>query len=74
MISRYNLLIKYYSGLSYFRTNYTINPDLILALIIAEASCNPVAVSDKNAIGLCQIQPDTAKKVAFFNIKARNQV
>jgi peptidoglycan lytic transglycosylase len=63
-ISRYNHLIDYYSSFSYFRPNTKVSPDFIRALIIAESSCNPKAVSDKNALGLCQILLSTGKQAA----------
>lgn len=63
-ISRYNQLIDHYSSFSFFRPNYKVSPEFIRALIIAESSCDPQAVSEKNALGLCQILFSTAKPAA----------
>jgi soluble lytic murein transglycosylase len=64
-ISRYNHLIHYYSGFSYFRPNYKVSPDFIKALILAESACNPQAVSEKKALGLGQIVLSTGKEAAL---------
>jgi soluble lytic murein transglycosylase len=64
-ISRYNHLIDYYSGFSYFRPNYKVSPDFIKALILAESTCNPQAVSEKKALGLGQILLSTGKEAAL---------
>lgn len=64
-ISRYNYLIDYYSGLPYFRKSHKVNPDFIRALILAESSCDPGAVSEKDAVGLCQILFETGKRAAL---------
>ncbi len=64
-VSRYDNLIDYYSGISYFRPDHKVSPDFIRALILAESACNPQAVSEKNALGLAQILPSTGKKAAL---------
>ncbi len=64
-ISRYDHLIDYYSGISYFRPDHKISPDFIRALILAESACDPLAVSEKNARGLAQILPSTGKEAAL---------
>jgi soluble lytic murein transglycosylase-like protein len=63
-ISQYDALIEYYSRLNYFQPHIKINPDFIRALILAESSGNPKAVSVKNAIGLSQILYSTGKQAA----------
>ena len=45
---------------------YEIEPQLVMALISAESSFNPTAVSPKNAQGLMQLIPETA---ARFGVK-----
>jgi soluble lytic murein transglycosylase-like protein len=39
---------------------YDLDPDLVLALIQVESDDNPDAVSDKGALGLMQVMPETA--------------
>lgn len=41
---------------------YRIDVELLQALIAAESAFNPAAVSDKGAIGLMQVMPDTARR------------
>ena len=38
-----------------------LNPDFVLALVMAESGFNPKATSKKGAIGIMQLMPDTAK-------------
>jgi soluble lytic murein transglycosylase-like protein len=46
-----------------------IDPALVHAVIAAESNYNPKAVSDKGAIGLMQIMPDTGRR---FGVKAKD--
>nr|WP_320013173.1 lytic transglycosylase domain-containing protein [uncultured Desulfobulbus sp.] len=57
-------LIRYFSSLSYFRSGYTVNPDFIRALMLAESGGDRFAVSGKKALGLCQLLYPTAREVA----------
>jgi soluble lytic murein transglycosylase-like protein len=57
-------LILYFSSLSYFRPGYTVNPDFIRALMLAESGGNCLAVSGKKALGLCQLLYPTAREAA----------
>lgn len=41
---------------------YGIDMELLQSLIVAESAFNPAAVSDKGAIGLMQVMPDTARR------------
>lgn len=61
-LSRYDHLITYFTGFSYFRPHHKVSPDFIRALILAESQGDPFAVSPKNAIGLGQILLSTGQK------------
>jgi soluble lytic murein transglycosylase-like protein len=54
-LARYDHLIRYFSGLSYFVPKHKVSPNFIRALILAESGANHRAVSKKNAMGLGQI-------------------
>ena len=63
-LSPYNKLIDYYSQFTFFRKHHKVSPDFIRALILAESSVNPLAVSVKGARGLGQIMYPTGKQAA----------
>jgi len=58
-IGRYNGLIEYFAGFTFFQPRHKVSPDFIRALILAESDANPRAISRKNAIGLGQIIAST---------------
>ena len=58
-IGRYNGLIEYFTGFTFFQPRHKVSADFIRALILAESDANPRAISRKNAIGLGQIIAST---------------
>lgn len=63
-LGKYDSLVRYFSSLSYYRPGYTVNPDFVRALILAESGGDQFAVSEKNALGLCQLLYPTAQEAA----------
>lgn len=61
----YNKFINYYSQFTFFRPRHKVSPDFIRALILAESSANPNAISNKVALGLGQIIYSTGKAAAL---------
>jgi len=48
--------------------DYKLSPTLVLALIATESNFDPLARSEKNAQGLMQLIPDTARRFNVVNI------
>ena len=46
---------------------FNVNPKLALAIIAVESNYNTVALSNKNAMGLMQLIPDTARRFGVRN-------
>lgn len=44
-------------------TRYEVEPEIVKAIIMAESSYNPFAVSERGAIGLMQLMPETAAEM-----------
>lgn len=63
-LARYDHLIRYFAGFSYFRPKHKVSPDFVRALILAESGANPTAVSSKKALGLGQILFTTGQQAA----------
>ncbi|WP_228130140.1 lytic transglycosylase domain-containing protein [Desulfotalea psychrophila] len=57
----YDHLVKYFSSFAYFVPRHQVNPYFIHALILAESSANPRAISPEKAYGLGQIILSTAR-------------
>ncbi|MDP5274449.1 lytic transglycosylase domain-containing protein [Chengkuizengella axinellae] len=53
--------IKYKDEIQEISSDYNINPLFIAAIIRVESNYKPDLISSKNAMGLMQIMPDTAK-------------
>jgi soluble lytic murein transglycosylase-like protein len=60
----YERYIQYFSQLSFSRARVTVNTNFVRALIAAESSARPKAVSPDGAIGLMQILPETGRRAA----------
>jgi soluble lytic murein transglycosylase-like protein len=52
----------------YYATVYRVPPELVLAIIDEESAWNPDAVSEKGAVGLMQLMPQTALR---FGVRDR---
>jgi soluble lytic murein transglycosylase-like protein len=63
-VKKYDDMILYFSSLSFSRPGVKVNPNFLRALMSAESAGDPYAVSNKNAIGLTQITPETGKIAA----------
>ena len=51
----------------YYATVYRVPLDLVLAIIDEESAWNPYAVSEKGAVGLMQLMPQTALRFGVRN-------
>ena len=72
-LKKYDHLIRYFSDFSYFKPNHKVSADFVRALILAESSGNPRAVSNKNALGLGQILVTTGQEAALVLAKSKTQ-
>lgn len=51
---------RYHQTASQYARQYNISPKLVMAIIRTESNFNPFAVSNRNAVGLMQVVPDSA--------------
>lgn len=58
-LSKYDHIITETAG------QYQVSPLLVKAIIQAESSFNPLAVSDRGAVGLMQVMPSTARAMGI---------
>ena len=66
--------LKYRPDIRQAAALYNVDPVLVAAVINAESSFNPDAVSNKGAVGLMQVMPETAEWVAKqMNIKIESE-
>lgn len=63
-LNKFDHLIEHFCSFSFFEPHHKVNPDFLRALILAESSANPKAVSHKQARGLTQIIHETGKRAA----------
>ncbi len=63
-LAKFDHLIRYFSSFAYFVPRHKVSPDFIRALILAESSANPKAVSNRDALGLGQIILTTGSQAA----------
>ena len=71
LVTNHNELrkIKYSDPVLAAAARYQVAPSLIFAIIEAESSFNPFAISSANAYGLMQIIPSTAGKDVYSRVK-----
>jgi soluble lytic murein transglycosylase-like protein len=58
---------RYAADVARIAAHYKLDPALMHAVISAESAYNPRAVSEKGAMGLMQLMPDTAKRFGIQN-------
>ncbi|MGL5625568.1 MAG: lytic transglycosylase domain-containing protein [Cetobacterium sp.] len=61
-----------YNDILRFSSRYEIDPELVASIIKVESSFNHTVISEKGAIGLMQIMPETAEELQIdpFNVSS----
>lgn len=63
-IERWMYPIKFRDEIKQSAAAYNLNPNLVAAIIRSESNFEPHLVSDKGAVGLMQVMPETADWIA----------
>lgn len=72
-LEQYDHLIRYFSNFSYFVPNHKVSADFVRALILAESSANPKAISNKKALGLGQILLTTGQEAGLVLAQSKTR-
>ena len=56
-----------YRCVQYYAVHYRVPPEFVAALTDVESGWNPLAVSEKGAMGLMQLMPATARRFGAFD-------
>ena len=60
-LKKFEGMVTYFTSIPFFKSNELVSREFLNALILAESSANPQAISRDSARGLCQITYETAK-------------
>lgn len=61
-LRKYDYLIQFFCSICWFKPNHRVSPAFMRALILAESDGIPDAISNKGAVGLTQITPETGRE------------
>lgn len=63
-LQAYESYVQHFTDIPFLQAGVTVNANFVRALIAAESSARPEAVSSEGAVGLMQIMPATGRKAA----------
>ena len=66
--SRPTMDVPYAEQISAASKAYGVDPELVASVIAVESNFNPRAISSKNALGLMQLRPETAARMAVRDV------